>query len=421
MKAALTNDRRDHVNDSSGSPVPVVQTKLTVGAANDKYEQEADSMADKVTQSSEPNFVQRKCEHCAEEEKGIQRKSQPGAVTPVTAGAGVEAGAALGGKINETRGSGQSLDDNTKSFMENRFAADFGGVRVHTGSDAIQMSQELNAKAFTTGNDIYFNEGEYQPQSPAGRHLLAHELTHTIQQNTGGQPTVQRAVKDKRCYVYAYDNSDPKDKAVVYQGKPVPHVYGVSSVDNLVTKTNDYINDKGNSCNCVAKLEINGHGTDGYQSVGNGVTYSNDDKALVYNSAQEHIEKLKGIKFCDTSMLVLGGCHVGQSAKGKELMKRVSNTLPGVLVGGAEHFTIGGYGKKRVVDDDKDVDKKNNVDPDKTTDLMKSKHVRWYFTGKDGQEYTTGTDADPADVEMKLKTADKVKVVTPDGEVIKIK
>ena len=70
----------------------------------------------------------------------------------------------------------------TVSFMESRFGTDFSDVRIHTGGEAAQLSRDLDAQAFTVGNDIYFNNEKFAPESAEGRHLLAHELTHTIQQ-----------------------------------------------------------------------------------------------------------------------------------------------------------------------------------------------------------------------------------------------
>ena len=70
----------------------------------------------------------------------------------------------------------------TMSQMQSGFGADFSQVRIHTDSNAVQLSKDLGAQAFTHGNDIYFNEGKYNPSSTSGQHLLAHELTHTIQQ-----------------------------------------------------------------------------------------------------------------------------------------------------------------------------------------------------------------------------------------------
>lgn len=84
--------------------------------------------------------------------------------------------------LHTSRGRGAPLSSKTKMEMESGFGADFSGVRIHNGKNAIQMSKQLRAQAFTTGNDIFFNEGKLQPESDAGKHLLAHELTHTIQQ-----------------------------------------------------------------------------------------------------------------------------------------------------------------------------------------------------------------------------------------------
>lgn len=84
--------------------------------------------------------------------------------------------------LSQTRGTGRELPADTRSFMESRFQADFGGVRIHTGAAAQSLSKTIHAQAFTHGGDIYFNSGKYDPGSAAGRSLLAHELTHTIQQ-----------------------------------------------------------------------------------------------------------------------------------------------------------------------------------------------------------------------------------------------
>ncbi|MHA4806464.1 eCIS core domain-containing protein [Flavitalea flava] len=417
---------------------------LSIGAVNDPMEQQADSMANRIMRMPESPFVQRKCGHCAEED--LQARTKPiggGVQTAPTASGASTASAVSGsgsgastasesvsGQIRSSLGNGQPLPSPARTFMESRFGSDFSGVNIHTGSEATHLSNELNAQAFTVGKDIYFNHGKFSPESSEGKHLLAHELTHTLQQGGGytdgekeGSPVrkmaIQRSVKDKACQVHAFDNSNPKDDAVIV--KETPNTIGVSSVDDLVTKTNAYINNKDNDCKCVSKLEINGHGTDGYQSVGNGNIYSNDEKALVHDSTKPQLEKLKGIKFCDSGMLLLMGCHVGQG-KGKILEKRVSNILPGILIGGAEHYTFGaGMGKKKIVDNEADVDNKKHQVHGSGTPFINSPHVRWYFTSKTGEEYTKGSDDTPADVEMKLKTADKVKVVTPDGKSIKIK
>ena len=93
-----------------------------------------------------------------------------------------EATAEVETAIAGARGAGQPLDSNVRGQMETSFGADFGGVRVHTGSEADTLNRAVHARAFTTGHDIFFRTGEYNPQSSGGRELLAHELTHVVQQ-----------------------------------------------------------------------------------------------------------------------------------------------------------------------------------------------------------------------------------------------
>ena len=84
--------------------------------------------------------------------------------------------------INSARGSGQPLDNGVAQRMGEAMGADFSAVHVHADSQADALNQQLSAKAFTTGNDIFFQQGAYEPQSDSGQQLLAHELTHVVQQ-----------------------------------------------------------------------------------------------------------------------------------------------------------------------------------------------------------------------------------------------
>ena len=88
----------------------------------------------------------------------------------------------LESKLNNSKGGGSSLPKSTKSEMESGFGADFSKVKIHNDSNAVQMNKQLGSQAFVNGNNIYFNEGKYNPNSQTGKHLLAHELTHTVQQ-----------------------------------------------------------------------------------------------------------------------------------------------------------------------------------------------------------------------------------------------
>jgi hypothetical protein len=114
----------------------------------------------------------------------VQRKSGEG---------GMAATPDLENSIESARGSGQSLSENIREPMEQAFGADFSGVKVHTDGQSDQLNQSIQARAFTTGQDIFFREGQYDPGSQGGQELLAHELTHVVQQN--GMVQLQRQPK----------------------------------------------------------------------------------------------------------------------------------------------------------------------------------------------------------------------------------
>jgi len=177
VQEPLLND----VDKESLQRLPI-QRKLSIGSPDDPLEHEADAVADKVMRMPEQSFMQRKCAECEEEDK-LQRKAYTSAITPYIQAKGNGASDSVTQKISSTKGRGSGMDSGTTSFMESRFGTDFSAVKIHTGDYAVQMSKELNAQAFTTGSDVYFNSGKYNPNSDAGKHLLAHELTHTIQQN----------------------------------------------------------------------------------------------------------------------------------------------------------------------------------------------------------------------------------------------
>lgn len=118
----------------------------------------------------------------------------------------------LESRISNSKSGGTPLPETTKSSMDNAFGTDFSAVKVHTDHEAVQMNKDLNAKAFTHGSDIYFNEGKFDPDSQDGQHLLAHELTHVVQQGgtttakqessngakevSGTSPKIQRSILD---------------------------------------------------------------------------------------------------------------------------------------------------------------------------------------------------------------------------------
>jgi hypothetical protein len=147
------------------------QAKLEIGQPNDKYEHEADRVADQVMKMSDVDVAQREPE---EDEEKLQAKEAPGQ-TPVVS-------SSLESKISNLKGGGKPLDPDSRAFFEPRFGHDFGGVRIHADSAAAETAGSIHSRAFTLGNHIAMGHGEYRPQSPAGRHLLGHELTHVVQQ-----------------------------------------------------------------------------------------------------------------------------------------------------------------------------------------------------------------------------------------------
>jgi hypothetical protein len=209
----------------SGIPTRnTVQAKLTVGAAHDPYEKEADQVADQVMRrptldsaasngaaaseqrgpaiqrtaeedelqakplaASISQFVQRALPahddedvpRAAEEDVEIQTKR-------ASAADSFEGGDDFEGRVAATRGGGTPLPAEVRTFMEPRFGADFSGVRVHADEESAELNRAVSAQAFTLGHDVYFGKGKTDLSSESGKHLLAHELTHVVQQ-TGNQ------------------------------------------------------------------------------------------------------------------------------------------------------------------------------------------------------------------------------------------
>lgn len=186
--------------------IGILQPKLKVSQPNDVYEQEADKVAEQVMRMTDPSEsamsegatkdeerITRKCAGCKmKEEEGeeddkklqISRMSS----TTTTDASILEANDKTTNEIDNIRSSGgSSLDSNTGEFMKSRFGGyDFSNVRIHADRRAATLAQSVNALAYTVGNDIVFGQGRYQPDTLQGRKLLAHELTHVVQQSGSG-------------------------------------------------------------------------------------------------------------------------------------------------------------------------------------------------------------------------------------------
>jgi hypothetical protein len=190
-------------------PKHIVQPKLEINRPGDQYEQEADAMAERVMRMAPHSItekpitgligasVQRKCAECEEKEKRnpLMRKEE-------SSSGAIHNSNDLSSSLNASKSSGHPLPQRTKQFMENAFSTDFSKVRLHTDSKAAEMSGKINARAFTYGSDIYFNRGEFTEGNAGGQKLLAHELTHVMQQESQIQTKeVQRLGANPGCNV----------------------------------------------------------------------------------------------------------------------------------------------------------------------------------------------------------------------------
>src|ERR1044072_7283937 len=157
-----------------------IQAKLSVSSPSDPDEREADRVAERVMSATAASREHRKCDTCATGspcsscagEERIQAQHQPGSDSQVSTTPNLEA----------LRGGGQPLPSSLLSFFEPRFGRDFGDVRVHTDGPAAESAHAIQARAYTYGSNIAFGAGAYQPDSGAGQKLLAHELSHVVQQ-----------------------------------------------------------------------------------------------------------------------------------------------------------------------------------------------------------------------------------------------
>ncbi|MEO0987543.1 MAG: DUF4157 domain-containing protein [Cyanobacteria bacterium J06639_14] len=248
LKSHNTKERSPRRRHTPLAPLslraPGIQAKLTVNQPGDKYEVEANRMANRIVSGSKETAVQTKtytedvqqkpiaagitplvqkmagpeeasvqrmgqveegiqtqpdensiqmmegdeetiqqqCEACSQQETGLQKMEEEEAVQTKSKAGVSEISAHTETGIKSRQGKGRMMDAQTKAEMEQGFGADFSHVNIHTDSSAVRMSEDMHAQAFTVGNDIFFNRSKYDPTSSKGKRLLAHELTHTIQQ-----------------------------------------------------------------------------------------------------------------------------------------------------------------------------------------------------------------------------------------------
>ncbi|RQH18190.1 eCIS core domain-containing protein, partial [Okeania hirsuta] len=228
-----------------------VQAKPITPLVQRQMEEEEEVQAKPITplvqrqmeEEEENEKVQMLQRQTDEEEEKVQTKAAPGQTPNVSAN--------LEARIQSARGSGQPLSDSTRAFMEPRFGYDFSNVRVHTDDRAASAARDLNAQAFTVGQDIFFGSGRYAPESTVGKQLFAHELVHTLQQQPKSPSAFVAEPSDPEQAPTALEPSLPPlsseeaggNKSLDTKTEPEPKTDGgkndVASQESVETKVED--------------------------------------------------------------------------------------------------------------------------------------------------------------------------------------
>jgi Domain of unknown function (DUF4157) len=158
-----------------------IQPALIISSTHDPAEHEADRVARHVMQMPAPNVGKSSSSALRRSPLIAQRKARGSGQSPMTAPAAVDA------RIRAAASGGFVLPPKVRMYLEPRFRADFSGVRIHNDAQSAQLSTAIGARAFAYGRHVFFNQGQYNPDSAEGMELIAHELTHTIQQGAAEQ------------------------------------------------------------------------------------------------------------------------------------------------------------------------------------------------------------------------------------------
>ena len=235
----------------------VTQAKLTIGQPNDKYEQEADNVAADVVQQMHrpaPQPAQAKLESQspqAEQQSNqstdqLQQKQENESDDPqqhqsainnsVQRTGGVTAGPAsqdFETELRQAKGGGQPLDNQFREKVEPIMGADLSKVRVHDGPQADHLSQSIQAKAFTSGHDIFFKKGQYNTSTPEGQRLAVHEITHTGQQE--GFDTAQRKLQEQPAVAVSSSDSQAVQRTLTVNDISENKVYRLDNASDIDT------------------------------------------------------------------------------------------------------------------------------------------------------------------------------------------
>jgi hypothetical protein len=322
---------------------PIEITPLVQRQAEEpeKEEEEEEPIQAKFEISAVPQVQRQKDEE--EEEETVAAKELPGQTPHVSPG--------LASSIQSLRGGGQPLSESTRAFFEPRFGYDFSSVRVHNDSFAVESARTLNARAYTLGRDVVFGAGKYAPETGEGKKLLTHELTHVVQQGgttsvltirrreepgapvapTGAipapvsapRPSTGRPSPDNRTGqdVYVIDFGVNRD--VVNWREAILHIGEIEaeSVDQMVRDVKSEVGDP--STNCIRRLTLDGHGSPGNMSVGDGTGWM-EGRNISTGNFRPSLADLNPY-FCSGASVVLLGCNVGRGPTGVRFIQALAD------------------------------------------------------------------------------------------------
>lgn len=240
------------------------QAKLKIGQPRDKYEQEADREAEAVMRMPEPVVLRQPIEEEAEEQ--IQTRPVTAQITPLihrqveeeeeeelhrqpiekdkalqvktASGCIPKVRPDIESYIHSLKGGGRPLSKNERAFFEPRFRQDFSQVRLHTGAKAGEAARAINALAFTMGKDVVFGTGEYETGTNDGRKLLAHELTHVVQQRTHTDSFASEQILQRAAVNYI-------KQVTGREAEPYLRTFDktVATIENQISRTTDPVAD----------------------------------------------------------------------------------------------------------------------------------------------------------------------------------
>ena len=341
MQYSVTSHKKDQGSGISRRK-QFFQPKLSINKPGDKYEKEADQVADLVLRkninssipffSPSSGYVQRKCSECEEEDKeDIQRKESDGS----------KSAGDVDGYIESLPSGGSPLPKTDRDFFEPRFGYDFSGVQIHTDSKANQSATSINALAYTSGNHIVFNHDQYKPGTDDGRKLLAHELTHVVQQRHAG---VRRMIQRQQFLAYASGFGNPfasvfEEARCGHQreigGNPDCHwspwnddmsaSASKSGGGTPVATLNALLSFIGTqSTGSITALGIIGHSNKSFFALGgqvlpyeNNVLFNQPAANITAKSLADNVTRIEALKdrFAPGARIILFGCNAGASGE----------------------------------------------------------------------------------------------------------